>query len=78
MVAGLCERKVIIMIETSTGSRIKFTKIDEWVIKMTVSKRNKVVASPKFTIDQLREEITILEQTPPTIDRMDGREFHNG
>ncbi len=59
------------MIETKTGLKIVFTKLDEWAIQMTVStpytKGFKVVA-PIFTINQLREELAILEQAKPVKD----------
>jgi len=54
------------MIETKTGIKVKFNKLDEWVIQMEVSiphiKGDKIVASPKFTIEQLKDEIAILEK----------------
>ena len=60
------------MIETKMGTTVEFAKIDKWVIQMTVSiphtKGLKVVASPMFTIEQLREELARLEQAEPQPD----------
>jgi hypothetical protein len=54
------------MIETSKGIKIEFEKLDEWAIKMIIkipsTKGDKVVASPIFTIDQLKNEIQLLEK----------------
>jgi hypothetical protein len=53
------------MIETRFGTKIEFIKHDEFVVEMRVSvqgtKGDKIVASPKFTIDQLQEELSILQ-----------------
>ena len=51
------------------GTTIEFRRLDEWVVKMIVSiphtKGQKVVASPTFTIDDLRAELALLEQAKP-------------
>ena len=57
------------MLETRMGTTVEFIKLDRWVFQMKVSiphtKGKKVVASPKFTIDSLRMELTQLEQAKP-------------
>ena len=51
------------------GTTIEFIRLDEWVVKMVVSipqtKGQKVVASPTFTIGDLRAELALLEQAEP-------------
>ncbi len=55
------------MISTRWGIKIKFIKLDSFVVQMEVSipgtKGDVLVAAPKFTIDQLQEELSILENT---------------
>lgn len=55
--------------ESRMGTTVEFQKLDEWVFQMTVSiphtKGKKVVASPKFTISELRAELTKLEEAEP-------------
>jgi len=57
------------MLKTRMGTTIEFIRLDEWVVRMVVSvphtKGQKVVASPTFTIDDLRVELAQLEQTEP-------------
>ncbi len=57
------------MLETRMGTTIEFIRLDEWVCKMIVSiphtKGQKIVASPTFTIDDLRAELTLLERAEP-------------
>jgi len=57
------------MLETRMGTTVEFQKLDEWVFQMTVkvphTKGMKVVASPKFTISELKAELTELEQAEP-------------
>ncbi len=54
------------MIQTKDGTKIEFIKRDRWVVEMQISTSNskgfRVVASPVFTIDQLQEELSILQQ----------------
>ncbi len=61
------------MLKTRMGTTIEFVKLDEWVFRMIVSisstKGFKVVASPTFTIDDLRTELTELEQAKPQADK---------
>ena len=51
------------------GTTIEFIRLDKWVVKMVVSiphtKGLKVVASPTFTIDDLRVELAELEKAEP-------------
>ena len=51
------------------GTTIEFVRLDEWAVRVVVSipqtKGLKVVASPSFTIDDLRAELTTLEQAEP-------------
>jgi len=60
------------MLKTRMGTTIEFIRLDEWVCKMVVSiphtKGQKVVASPVFTIDDLRAELALLEQAKPQPD----------
>ena len=60
------------MLKTRMGTTIEFIKLDEWVVKIVVSiphtKGLKVVASPTFTIDALRTELALLEQSKPIPD----------
>ena len=57
------------MLKTRMGTTIEFIRLDEWAIRMVVSvphtKGQKVVASPTFTIDDLRAELAQLEQVEP-------------
>lgn len=57
------------MLKSKTGITIAFVKLDKWVFRMVVSiphtKGQKVVATPLFTIDNLREELALLEQAEP-------------
>ena len=57
------------MLKTRMGTTIEFIRLDKWVVRMVVSiphtKGQKVVASPTFTIDDLREEIAMLEKFEP-------------
>ena len=61
------------MLKTRVGTTIEFVRLDKWVVQMIVSiphtKGQKVVASPIFTIDDLRAELTKLEQAEPKPDR---------
>ena len=60
------------MLKTRMGTTIEFIRLDKWVVRMVVSiphtKGQKVVATPAFTIDDLRAELTKLEQTKPPDD----------
>ncbi len=60
------------MLKTRMGTTIEFIRLDKWVIKMVVSiphtKGLKVVASPMFTIDDLRAELALLEQAEPQLE----------
>ena len=60
------------MLKTRMGTTIEFIRLDKWVVKMVVSvqhtKGPKVVASPTFTIDDLRAELVLLEQAEPQPD----------
>lgn len=57
------------MLKTRMGTTIEFIRLDKWVVQMVVSiphtKGQKVVASPIFTIDELKEELAELEQAKP-------------
>ena len=57
------------MLKSKTGITIAFVKLDKWVFRMVVSiphtKGQKVVATPLFTIYNLREELALLEQAEP-------------
>ena len=57
------------MLKTRMGTTVEFIRLDKWVVKMVISiphtKGQKVVASPIFTIDLLREELAKLEQAEP-------------
>ena len=54
------------------GTTVEFIRLDKWVVKMVVSiphtKGQKVVATPLFTIDNLREELAELEKAEPQPD----------
>lgn len=56
------------MITTRTGIKIVFVKRDERVVQMVVSiphtTGDKIVASPKLTIGDLKQEIAALELDP--------------
>lgn len=56
------------MIVTKSGLKIEFSRLDEWVVSMTVSvphiKGDKIVAAPRFTVGQLKEELATVEQAP--------------
>ena len=60
------------MLKTRMGTTVEFIRLDEWVVKMVVSiphtKGQKVVASPTFTIDDLRVELAELEKAEPQPD----------
>jgi hypothetical protein len=60
------------MLKTRMGTTIEFIKLDERFAKMVVSiphtKGLKVVASPTFTIDDLRAELAKLEKAKPQPD----------
>ena len=60
------------MLKSKTGITIAFVKLDKWVFRMVVSiphtKGQKVVATPLFTIDNLREELAKLEKAEPQPD----------
>ena len=57
------------MLKTKMGTTVEFVRLDKWAVQMIVSiphtKGQKVVASPIFTIDDLRAEIAELEQAKP-------------
>ncbi len=57
------------MLKTRMGITIEFIRLDEWAVSMIVSvphtKGQKVVASPTFTINDLRAELAQLEQAEP-------------
>lgn len=57
------------MIETKEGTRIEFTKLDEWVVRMTVSIKNDgpyiEVATAVLTIQDLCSEINRLQRSKP-------------
>lgn len=57
------------MLETRMGITVEFVRLDEWVFQMVVSiphtKGQKIVASPKFTIQSFREELALLERAKP-------------
>ena len=57
------------MLKTRMGTTVEFIRLDKWAVKMVVSiphtKGLKVVASPTFTIDDLRAELALLEQAKP-------------
>ena len=63
------------MLKTRMGTTIEFIRLDEWVVRMVVSvphtKGQKVVASPTFTIDDLRVELAQLEQTEPSREKVE-------
>ena len=54
------------MLKTRMGTTVEFIRLDKWAVRIVVSiphtKGMKVVASPIFTIDLLREELKKLEQ----------------
>jgi len=58
------------MLKTRMGTTVEFIRLDKWVVRIVVSipqtKGQKVVASPIFTIDDLRAELAQLEQAEPT------------
>ena len=60
------------MLKTRMGTTIEFIRLDEWVVKIVVSvphtKGQKVVASPTFTINDLKTELAELEQAKPQPD----------
>lgn len=57
------------MLKTKMGTTIEFVRLDEWVFRMIVSiphtKGQKVVATPNFTINDLRAELAELEKAKP-------------
>ena len=57
------------MIETKSGVKIEFQKLDEWAIQVKVSvphtKGDKVVASPVIALSSLKDEIAMLENAKP-------------
>ena len=56
------------MLKTRMGTTVEFIRLDEWVriiVSVPHTKGQKVVASPTFTIDDLRTELARLEQAEP-------------
>lgn len=56
------------MLVSRTGVRIEFKRLDEWIVQVIVSipatKGDKVVASPKFTLGQIKGELAACEHQP--------------